>query len=390
MTSPTPETLDWLARLIAFDTTSRDTNLPLIDAVARHLRDLGLEPHLFPTPDGRKANLVVTIPDAAGGTTGGVMLSGHTDVVPTDGQRWTSDPYTLVERDGLLYGRGTSDMKGFNACVLAALPAMLAEPLREPIHVALSYDEEVGCKGAAPMVAALAELGLTPAVTFVGEPTSMRMICGHKSINVVRVDLHGVAAHSSLTNAGVNAIEYAALVVRFWRERCDRWRAEGPYDDAYPIPYTTGSVNLIAGGNGVNIIPAKASVTLEFRAIAADDDAAEIDALRAYCAEVERAMRAEEAAASVEVVVESSTVGLETAPDAAAVRLGELLGLEARPDKVTYGTEAGVYADAGISAVVCGPGDIAQAHKPDEFIDPDQLAQCEAFLGRIVAHLRAR
>ncbi|WP_300082581.1 M20/M25/M40 family metallo-hydrolase, partial [Propioniciclava sp.] len=140
MTSPTPETLDWLARLIAFDTTSRDTNLPLIDAVARHLRDLGLEPHLFPTPDGRKANLVVTIPDAAGGTTGGVMLSGHTDVVPTDGQRWTSDPYTLVERDGLLYGRGTSDMKGFNACVLAALPAMLAEPLREPIHVALSYD----------------------------------------------------------------------------------------------------------------------------------------------------------------------------------------------------------------------------------------------------------
>lgn len=390
MTSPAPATLDWLARLVAFDTTSRRSNLPLQDAVAAHLRGLGLTPHLFPTPDGRKANLVVTIPDADGGTAGGIMLSGHTDVVPTDGQPWTSDPYVLTERDGRLHGRGTADMKGFLACVLAAVPAMLARPLTVPIHVALSHDEEVGCLGAAPMVAAVTDLGLAPEIVFVGEPTSMRMIRGHKSINVLRVDVRGVAAHSSLTDQGVNAIEHAALIVRHWRERCDRWRAEGPFDAAYPIPHSTGSVTLITGGNGVNIIPAEASVTLEFRAIAADDDAAEIAALRAHCAQVERAMRAEHPDASVTLVVESATVGLETPPDAAAVRLGELLGLEVRPDKVTYGTEAGVYAAAGMSAVVCGPGDIAQAHKPDEFIAPEQLARCEAFLARLVEHLRVR
>ncbi|MDN5571157.1 MAG: acetylornithine deacetylase [Propionibacteriaceae bacterium] len=389
MTPVTPEVVDWLTRLVAIDTTSRDSNLPLIDLVADHARSLGLTPHVFPTPDGAKANLILTVPDADGGTCGGVMLSGHTDVVPVDGQPWTSDPFTLTERDGRYYGRGTADMKGFDAVVLAALPAMLAQPLRQPIHLALSYDEEVGCQGAGPMVAALAELGLAPEVTFVGEPTSMRMICAHKSINVIRIAVRGLAAHSSLTNQGVNAIEYAASLVRWWRVRCDRWRDEGPYDDGYPIAHTTGAVTMISGGNGVNIIPAEADVTLEFRAVAEVDDAEVIAELRAACAEVEEAMRAEDASASVTVTVETSTVGLESPPDAPAVRLGEALGLEALPDKVTYGTEAGVYSDAGISAVVCGPGDIAQAHKPDEFIEASQLAACEAFIGRLITHLRA-
>lgn len=389
MTPVTPEVVDWLTRLVAIDTTSRDSNLPLIDLVADHARSLGLTPHVFPTPDGAKANLILTVPDADGGTCGGVMLSGHTDVVPVDGQPWTSDPFTLTERDGRYYGRGTADMKGFDAVVLAALPAMLAQPLRQPIHLALSYDEEVGCQGAGPMVAALAELGLAPEVTFVGEPTSMRMICAHKSINVIRIAVRGLAAHSSLTNQGVNAIEYAAWLVRWWRVRCDRWRDEGPYDDGYPIAHTTGAVTMISGGNGVNIIPAEADVTLEFRAVAEVDDAEVIAELRAACAEVEEAMRVEDASASVTVTVETSTVGLESPPDAPAVRLGEALGLEALPDKVTYGTEAGVYSDAGISAVVCGPGDIAQAHKPDEFIEASQLAACEAFIGRLITHLRA-
>lgn len=389
MTPVTPEVVDWLTRLVAIDTTSRDSNLPLIDLVADHARSLGLTPHVFPTPDGAKANLILTVPDADGGTCGGVMLSGHTDVVPVDGQPWTSDPFTLTERDGRYYGRGTADMKGFDAVVLAALPAMLAQPLRQPIHLALSYDEEVGCQGAGPMVAALAELGLAPEVTFVGEPTSMRMICAHKSINVIRIAVRGLAAHSSLTNQGVNAIEYAASLVRWWRVRCDRWRDEGPYDDGYPIAHTTGAVTMISGGNGVNIIPAEADVTLEFRAVAEVDDAEVIAELRAACAEVEEAMRVEDASASVTVTVETSTVGLESPPDAPAVRLGEALGLEALPDKVTYGTEAGVYSDAGISAVVCGPGDIAQAHKPDEFIEASQLAACEAFIGRLITHLRA-
>lgn len=389
MTSPSPGVLDWLARLIALDTTSRDSNLPLVDLVAEHARSLGLDPHVFPKEDGTKANLVVTVPDADGKTAGGVMLSGHSDVVPVDGQAWASNPFTLTERDGLLYGRGTADMKGFNAIIVDALAELVAQPLREPVHIALSHDEEVGCIGAQPLVDGMRSVGLAPRVCFVGEPTSMRMIRGHKSINLVTITLHGLAAHSSLTAQGVNAIEHAASVVRYWRERADAWRTTGPFDEAYPIAHTTGSVNQIAGGNGVNIIPAECSVTLEFRSIGtAADDQAEIDALVAYCREIERAMRAEDASASVEIDVRAQTPGLDTPTDSDAVRLGEQLGLEVQDDKVTYGTEAGIYANAGISTVVVGPGDIAQAHKPDEFIDPDQLAQCEAFIGRLIDHVR--
>ena len=389
MTSPSPGVLDWLARLIALDTTSRDSNLPLVDLVAEHACSLGLDPHVFPNEDGTKANLVVTVPDADGETAGGVMLSGHSDVVPVDGQAWASDPFTLTERDGLLYGRGTADMKGFNAIIVDALAELVAQPLREPVHIALSHDEEVGCIGAQPLVDGMRSVGLAPRVCFVGEPTSMRMIRGHKSINLVTITLHGLAAHSSLTAQGVNAIEHAASVVRYWRERADAWRTTGPFDEAYPIAHTTGSVNQIAGGNGVNIIPAECSVTLEFRSIGtAADDQAEIDALVAYCREIERAMRAEDASASVEIDVRAQTPGLDTPTDSDAVRLGEQLGLEVQDDKVTYGTEAGIYANAGISTVVVGPGDIAQAHKPDEFIDPDQLAQCQAFIGRLIDHVR--
>ena len=389
MTSPSPGVLDWLARLIALDTTSRDSNLPLVDLVAEHARSLGLDPHVFPNEDGTKANLVVTVPDADGKTAGGVMLSGHSDVVPVDGQAWASNPFALTERDGLLYGRGTADMKGFNAIIVDALAELVAQPLREPVHIALSHDEEVGCIGAQPLVDGMRSVGLAPRVCFVGEPTSMRMIRGHKSINLVTITLHGLAAHSSLTAQGVNAIEHAASVVRYWRERADAWRTTGPFDEAYPIAHTTGSVNQIAGGNGVNIIPAECSVTLEFRSIGtAADDQAEIDALVAYCREIERAMRAEDASASVEIDVRAQTPGLDTPTDSDAVRLGEQLGLEVQDDKVTYGTEAGIYANAGISTVVVGPGDIAQAHKPDEFIDPDQLAQCEAFIGRLIDHVR--
>ncbi|TBT87305.1 acetylornithine deacetylase [Propioniciclava sinopodophylli] len=389
MTSPSPGVLDWLARLIALDTTSRDSNLPLVDLVAEHARSLGLDPHVFPNEDGTKANLVVTVPDADGKTAGGVMLSGHSDVVPVDGQAWASNPFTLTERDGLLYGRGTADMKGFNAIIVDALAELVAQPLREPVHIALSHDEEVGCIGAQPLVDGMRSVGLAPRVCFVGEPTSMRMIRGHKSINLVTITLHGLAAHSSLTAQGVNAIEHAASVVRYWRERADAWRTTGPFDEAYPIAHTTGSVNQIAGGNGVNIIPAECSVTLEFRSIGtAADDQAEIDALVAYCREIERAMRAEDASASVEIDVRAQTPGLDTPTDSDAVRLGEQLGLEVQDDKVTYGTEAGIYANAGISTVVVGPGDIAQAHKPDEFIDPDQLAQCQAFIGRLIDHVR--
>lgn len=390
MPAPSPAVLDWLTRLVALDTTSRDSNLPLVELVAEHARSLGLEPRLFPTEDGTKANLLVTVPAADGSTDGGIMLSGHSDVVPVDGQAWSSDPFTLVERDGKVFGRGTADMKGFDAVVVAALGTLAATPLREPVHLALSHDEEVGCLGAQPLVDALGSVGLAPRVCFVGEPTSMRMIRGHKSINLVTVTVKGVAAHSSLTADGVNAIEHAASIVRYWRGRSDAWCTEGPFDEAYPLAYSTGSVNLISGGNGVNIIPAECSVTLEFRSIGTpEEDRAEMDALVAFCREVEAAMQAEDPAASVEVGTPTMTAGLDTPADDPAVLLGQELGLAVQHDKVTYGTEAGIYANAGISTVVCGPGDIAQAHKPDEFIDLAQLAECEAFIGRLVDHLRA-
>ncbi len=388
MTFPTPDTLEWLARLVAFDTTSRGSNLPLLDAVAGHARALGLEPLTFPNADATKANLVVTVPAADGRTDGGIMLAGHVDCVPVDGQAWASDPFTLTRRGERWYGRGTADMKGFCAVALAALPEFAAARLAEPVHLGFTYDEEVGCLGAQPFVDSLAAAGRTPHLAFVGEPTSMRMIRAHKSINVVRVTLCGVAAHSSLTNAGVNAVEYGAEVIRFWRERCDRWRAEGPFDPAYPVPFTTGSVNLVAGGNAVNTVPERCEVTLEFRAIAATDDAAEIAALRAFCAEVEARMRSERPAASVTVEVLAATPGLDAPPDAAAVAFGRRLGLRATDDKVTYGTEAGVYARGGISAVVCGPGDIAQAHAADEYVSAADLAACEAFVGRLAGELR--
>ena len=265
---------------------------------------------------------------------------------------------------------------------------MIAEPLAEPIHLGLSYDEEVGCLGAQPFVEALHASGLSPRLGFVGEPSMMRMIRGHKSINVANVRLTGVAAHSSLTHRGVNAIEYAAEVVRYWRGRADAWRDTGPYDDAYPLPYTSASVNVIAGGNAVNTVPESCVVTLEFRALPAVSDGAVLDELRTFCAGVERRMRAENPAASVVVEVAASTVGLDVAADAEVVRFGESLGLESTADKVTYGTEAGVFTAGGIPCVVCGPGDIGDAHRPDESIAVEELGACDAFVVRLIDHLR--
>lgn len=387
---PSDATLDWLRRLVALDTTSRDSNVPLIDAVAEHARGLGLEPHIFPTPDGRKANMVVTIPDAAGAVAGGVMLSGHTDCVPVDGQKWASDPFTLTEREGRLYGRGSADMKGFLACVLAALPTFVERPLSRPLHLAFSYDEEVGCLGAAPLVESVRAAGIVPEVGFVGEPSMMQMIAGHKSVNLIRVHVTGRSAHSSLTDHGVNAIEYGAEIVRYWRGLADSWRTEGPFDAAYPLSYSSASVNQITGGNGVNIVPETCEIVLECRTLPGVVDVpAEIEKLKTFCAEVEGRMKAENDEASVIVDVEAMTVGLELPPDSPAIALGRELGLELSESKVTYGTEAGVYTNAGFPCVVCGPGDISVAHRPDEFVELEQLAACEAFLGRLIEHERA-
>ncbi|MGJ3508057.1 acetylornithine deacetylase [Enemella sp. A6] len=383
-----PRSVDWLRRLVAHDTTSRGPNQPLIDEVADYLNELGVSHQVRPHPDqAGKANLVATIPAADGSTAGGVLLSGHTDVVPVDGQDWSTDPFTATLVDDRIYGRGTADMKGFIAVVLEAVPAMLAEPLNRPVHLALSYDEELGCLGAGDLVDCFTEGGITPDIGIVGEPTTMRVIRAHKASYVAEAVFTGVAAHSSLTNQGVNAIEYAAELVRWCRERADRWRTEGPFDEAFPIAYTTMSVNTIDGGIAQNTVPDRCALRFEYRAIGAVDPDAVLVEAEEFVAGLDQRMRAEDERAGARLEVLARVPGLDTG-DGAVCELCTELGLEILPDKVTYGTEAGMFAEAGVDTVVCGPGDIAVAHAADEYVTLDQLRACEEFIDNLIGHLR--
>ncbi|MDN5797523.1 MAG: acetylornithine deacetylase [Intrasporangium sp.] len=387
--TPSAAALDWITRLIRIDTTSRDSNLPLIEVVAAEIRTHGVEPVLVPNDEGTKASLVATFPAADGTTQGGIVLSGHTDVVPVDGQDWSSEPFAPEVRDDRLYGRGSCDMKSFVGVVVSRIPAILAQPLREPIHLAFSYDEEVGCTGAVDLVKDMVGRGLRPRGCIVGEPSSMRVIHGHKSINLVRVDFHGVAAHSSLTPKGVNAIEYAAQLARYVRTVADEFREHGPYDEAFDVPYTTCTVNLIEGGIAVNTVPADCTLQFEFRSIGAVDPVALIERFRAEADRIEAAMRAENPAAHVEFTVVAQAPGLDTPIDAEVVELASSWGGALTSDKVAYGTEAGLFDQGGIPTVVCGPGDINQAHSPDEFIPLEQIARCERFVDAVIAGARA-
>jgi acetylornithine deacetylase len=382
--------LDWTTRLVSLDTTSRGSNLELIDLVTKELQRHGLTPTILPNDDGTKANLVVTIPAHDGRTDGGIALSGHTDVVPVDGQDWDTDPFTAELRDGRLYGRGTCDMKGFLGVILASLPDLAHAPLREPVHLLLSYDEEVGCLGAAKMVHDMAELGVRPTTCIVGEATGMRVTTGHKSINLMELTFHGVAAHSSLTPEGVNAIEYAAQAIVFIRSLAEEFKEQGPYDDAYNVPYTTASVNVIDGGIAGNTVPDRCRIQFEFRSIGSVDPEDVRARIQSYCDELEAAMRRENTQARVELRTIAMAPGLDTDKGSSATQLAEDLGGIPSMDKVAFGTEAGLFHAAGIETVVCGPGDVQQAHTANEFIALDQLQACEAFVGNLVRHLSLR
>jgi acetylornithine deacetylase len=381
--------LDWITRLISLDTTSRNSNLELIDLVAEEMRRHGLAPTILPNEDGTKANLLATIAAHNGSTDGGVILSGHTDVVPVDGQDWQTEPFEPQVRDGRLYGRGAADMKSFIAVIVAALPSLVAAQLTEPVHIALSYDEEVGCGGGAQLVQDLVASGLRPSTCIVGEPTSMRVIAAHKSINLVEITFRGKAAHSSLTPQGVNAIEYASRAVVFICQLADEFKQSGPYDDAYVVPFTTASVNIVNGGIAGNIVPDLCTVQLEFRTISAVDPHKVLGRISAHCHELQEQMRQEHPEAGVEVRTLAMVPGLDTGTPSPALALGALLGGTPSTDKVTYGTEAGLFQAAGIETVVCGPGDIQQAHAPNEFIELSQIRACEDLLDRLVQHLDA-
>jgi acetylornithine deacetylase len=378
---------EMLARLIAFPSISTSSNLDLIHFCRGWLRDHGVESTLVMSPGGDKANLFATIgPEVEGG----IVLSGHTDVVPVEGQAWTSDPWTLTERDGRLYGRGTCDMKGFDALVLALVPDMVRAPLKRPVHIALSYDEELACRGAPSMVREMVEAVPTPSAVIVGEPTRHAVVTGHKASVQLRTEVTGFAVHSSRIDQGVSAVMNAARLIA-WHEdvMAENQRRADPADPFEP-PYTTLHCGMVAGGSAANIVSSSAWFYSDIRAIPSEDPADYLERYRAYIRDVvEPRMKAVVPATGVAVEPIAEVPGLRPENDGAAERLMRRLTGDNGTHVVSYGTEAGIFQRAGWSSVVCGPGDIAQAHQPDEYIEISELAAGERLLRRLVDELCA-
>jgi acetylornithine deacetylase len=375
-----------LARLIGFRSVSRDSNLDLIEFVRAHLAGLGVPSRLVFDESGTKANLFATLgPEDRPG----ILLSGHSDVVTVEGQAWSSDPFALDERDGRAYGRGTCDMKGFIASALALFDRARGRTLAAPLHLALSYDEEVGCIGVRRLIDSLAGLAVRPRLCIVGEPTEMQVVVAHKGKAGWRVDVTGVEAHSSLAPRAVNAIEHAAEMIVFLRRLAAEHAVEGPRDGAFDVPFTTFQVGTIRGGTALNVVAGACAFEFEIRHLPSDDPAALFARVEAHAREVvEPAMKAVAPEAGIAFTALARYPGLDIAPDDPAVALAKRLAGRNDHSKVAFGTEAGLFQQAaGIATIVCGPGRIAEAHKPDEYVALDQLARCDAFLDRVLAFL---
>lgn len=376
---------DLIARLVGFDTTSRRSNLAMIEFIRDWLADLGVVSHLSFDDRRRKANLYATLgPDDRPG----LALSGHTDVVPIDGQDWDSDPFTLVERNGRLYGRGACDMKSFIAVTLAFAPALLQRNVHTPLHLAFSFDEEIGCIGVRRLLDQLAGMPIRPAACIVGEPTGMRVVIGHKGKTAMRCVVRGRDGHSAAPRQAVNAIEIAAEIIARLRRLAERLRVEGPFDTTYDPPYATVQTGVIRGGTALNIVPAECVFDLEMRTLP-DQDVAPLLAEIATWAEetLLPEMRAVAAETGIDWQETAAYPGLSEDPDSPLVGLVKRLAQSNESTTVAFGTEAGLYRRAGLSAVVCGPGHIAQAHQPNEFIECSQVARCETFMERLIDHL---
>ncbi|QPH54400.1 acetylornithine deacetylase [Pontivivens ytuae] len=376
---------DMLERLVSFPTVSRDTNLPLIDFVEEYLADLGIASVRTPDETGQKASLHAIVgPEVEGG----VILSGHTDVVPIDGQDWSSDPFTLTERDGKLYGRGTCDMKGWLALSLAAVPRMLESDLKRPAILAFSYDEEVGCLGAPPMIARIASELPQAAACIVGEPSMMKIVDGHKGIAGLQVDVRGFEVHSSLVHTGVSAIMTAARLITWLHEQMARNAATAlPENAAYEPPFTTLHSGMISGGTAHNITAKDCRFSVDIRAVPNEPVADWVARFRAEAATVEAEIQAIRPEAKITVTERTTAPGLVPEEDGAAEALVRRLTGENATGKVAYATEGGQFQDGGFSTVICGPGSIEQAHQPDEYLSVEQLAAGEAFMEKLVAEL---
>lgn len=379
--------LDLLERLVAFPTVSRDSNLALIGFIRDYLAGHGVASELFLNAEGTKANLFATL-----GPTdrGGVVLSGHTDVVPVDGQAWTCDPFRLSESEGRLYGRGTADMKGFIASVLAAVPAFLAQPLRLPVHLAFSYDEEVGCLGVRSLLDALAQRPNRPRLCLIGEPTELRPVLGHKGKLAMRCQVHGAACHSAYAPQGVNAIEYAARLIGHLGEIGEELARPEHHDPRFDPPYSTVQTGLIEGGRALNIVPAECRFDFEVRALPGFDAQQVATRLDRYAqAELVPRMQAVQPGTGIRFEPLGSYPGLATDAASEAAELVALISGSRDFGTVAFGTEGGLFHEAGIPTVVCGPGSMDQGHKPDEFVTLAQLEACDAMLLRLAEHLRA-
>ena len=372
-------------RLVGFDTTSRESNLALIDFVRDYLDGWGIASELVFDDTGRKANLYATVGPLE---RRGIMLSGHTDVVPVDGQAWDTDPFAVTEKAGSLYGRGTSDMKSFIAVALALVPEFTKRGLKTPVHLALSYDEEVGCIGVRGLIAKLKERPMKPAACIVGEPTMMQPVIAHKGKKSLRCRVRGVESHSALLHEGVNAVEAAAEIVAFLKTMQRRKREHGPFDQGFVPPYTTVQTGTISGGVALNIVPRDCSFDFEFRNIPADDREMLFQEVRRYAETVVLPeMRAVSALTGIAFEETNDTDGLDMPADHELVRLAQSLSGANSVGKVSFAAEAGLFQQADIPTVLCGPGSIDVAHKPNEYIAVDQVRQCERFMRRLMDHL---
>jgi len=384
MSKPSERSREWIERLIAFPTVSRDSNLTLIHYVRDYLARHGVEALLVHDESGKKANLYATLGPK---DRPGIMLSGHSDVVPIDGQDWTSDPFALVEREGKLYGRGTSDMKSFIAIVLAFVPTFLERKLSIPIHLAISYDEEVGCIGVRRLIAEFDAMPVRPALCVVGEPTLMQVVRGHKGKLGCRCHVRGLESHSALTHRGVNAVEIAAEIITRLRHMRRRIEENGPFEEGYDPPHTSVHTGVVRGGTQLNIVPRDCVFDFEFRNLPSEDPNLLLEEIVSFAErELLPGMRAVSAESGIRWEPLSSSPGLDTAEDAPVTRLMKQLTGGNSTGKVPFGTEGGLFAEARIPTIVCGPGSIEQAHKPDEWVALDQIARCEAFMERLVEH----
>jgi acetylornithine deacetylase len=378
-----------LSDLVGFNTVSDRSNLALIDYIENYLASFGITGRRLVDETGQKASLWVTIgPEDKPG----LVLSGHTDVVPVERQPWTGDPFTLIERNGRYYGRGTTDMKGFVAVCLAMVPDIRAADLKMPIHLAISYDEEVGCIGVRPMLREISKASVKPLGCFVGEPTQMQIIIGHKGKHGVRATFRGKSCHSSIAPEGVNAVEYAADLIAEIRRRAVLLAKEGARDEMYDVAYTTLLTSIAQGGTALNIVPDECVVEFEARGLGMNESKEVTDAIVAWAtAEIAPQMRARDPSCDITFEEILEYPALDGKADHPLASLAKQLSGRNSHGKVSFGTEASLFVSiADIPTVVIGPGSIEQAHKPDEFVEIAELSKCAGFIERVIAHCASK